>query len=105
MSELADLKHDLLNLRTEMNAVQAELYAHQILLGDIITQMVYPREDWRERLGVLRQNALDGARKFELIGGDQAANATLKRAIASRIDEHFSSVLDGLTAWHGRPGS
>lgn len=105
MSELSDLKYDLLNLRSEMNAVKAELYAHQIMLGDVFTQMVFPREDWKERLGVFRQNAINGARNFELIGGDPATNATLKREIERRIDEHFSSVLDGLTEWQRRPGS
>lgn len=105
MTTLDNVTHDLLNLRSEMNAVKAELYAHQIMFGDMLTQLIYLRPDWRERLAVLRDNALNGARNFELIGGGPAANAALQREIASRIDEHFSTVLDGLSAWHGRQGS
>lgn len=105
MTEIADLKHDFHELRSELNAMKAELYAHQILVGDLVTQFVYPHPDWRERLDVLRANAIEGARKFELIGGEPALNAALQKEIERRIDEHFSSALDGLTAWHSRHGS
>lgn len=86
----AALRQDVINLRAEMNAVKAECYAHQILVGDLTSALIYDRPDWRERLGILRQNAIQAARNFELIGGDEPANAALKKEIERRIDEHFS---------------
>lgn len=99
------LRQDVINLRKEMSAVMAETYAHQIMLGDMLSAFIYDRPDWRERLGTLRQNAIEGARRFEFMGGDEVANQALRKEIERRIDEHFSAVLSGLSAWHARRGS
>lgn len=99
------LRQDVINLRKEMSAVMAECYAHQIILGDMLSAFIYDEPDWKLRLGTLRENALASAKNFELIGGEEPANEALRREIVRRIDEHFSAVLDGLSAWHARRGS
>lgn len=99
------LRHDVINLRKEMTAVMAECYAHQIMLGDLTSALIHDQPDWRQRLDTLRRNAIMSAENFEFMGGETPANEVLRKEIVRRIDEHFSAVLAGLSAWHARRGS